>query len=366
MPMALLEALGCGLPAAATDVGEVRRVLLPGVNGAIAAARDAEAFALALVDVLTNAAAWRGAPALAAVAPFQPADVLAPAYERYRELGRDAVSLRRSAVTSAGAAPLDRVQRERRPVVGVPIDLLDRVGVSRQLVAWAKANESRYMCFVNVHSAVHATLDERHRLVLLRADLAAPDGAPIAWTLRMKGHRSQQRVDGPGMMWRLCADAADHGVRIGLYGSTPETLEALRAELIAAFPKLVISYAHSPPFRALTEVEDQQVCEAVAAASVGLLFVGLGCPKQEYWMAQHRGRIPAVMLGVGAAFEFHAGTVSRAPHWMRENGLEWLYRLASQPRRLWRRYLFSNSLFLAKLAGEAARSVADRLRPPGA
>jgi exopolysaccharide biosynthesis WecB/TagA/CpsF family protein len=361
MPMALLEALGCGLPAAVTDVGEVRRVLEPGVNGAIAAGRDPEAFALALAAVLEHAHAWRGAPALAAVAPFRPADVLAPAYERYREFGRDAVALRRGTGPLSGEA----VQRARRPVVGVPIDLLDRSGVSRQLVAWAKARESRYMCFVNVHSAVHATLDERHRLVLLRADLAAPDGAPIAWTLRVKGHRAQQRVDGPGMMWRLCADAEAEGVRIGLYGSTPETLEALRAELSSAFPKLAISYAHSPPFRELTEAEDQQVCDAVAAASVGLLFVGLGCPKQEYWMARHRGRIPAVMLGVGAAFEFHAGTVSRAPHWMREHGLEWLYRLASQPRRLWRRYLFSNSLFLAKLAREAARSVADRLRPPG-
>ena len=361
MPMALLEALGCGLPAAVTDVGEVRRVLHPGVNGAIAADRAAEAFAAALTDVLAHAHLWRGAPALAGVAPFRPADVLAPVYARYRELGRDAVALR----SGAAAASVEPPRRERRPVVGVPIDLLDRAGVSRQLVAWAQAHQSRYMCFVNVHSAVHATLDERHRLVLLRADLAAPDGAPIAWTLRMKGHRSQQRVDGPGMMWRLCADAAAVGVRVGLYGSTPETLDALRAELATAFPKLVISYAHSPPFRALTAAEDQQVCDAVAAAAVGLLFVGLGCPKQEYWMAQHRGRIPAVMLGVGAAFEFHAGTVSRAPHWMREHGLEWLHRLASQPRRLWRRYLFSNSLFLAKLAREAARSIADRLRPPG-
>jgi N-acetylglucosaminyldiphosphoundecaprenol N-acetyl-beta-D-mannosaminyltransferase len=194
--------------------------------------------------------------------------------------------------------------------------------------------------------------------------VAAPDGAPIAWTLRLKGNRTQERVDGPGMMLRLCAQAEVENLRIGLYGASNETLRALTGELRRAFPKLEIAYAHSPPFRELTAAEDAAVCSAITEAGVGLLFVGLGCPKQEYWMARHRSLIPAVMLGVGAAFEFHAGTVSRAPRWMRENGLEWLYRMASQPRRLWRRYLFSNSIFLAKSAREAADSVVDRLRPP--
>ncbi len=361
MPMALLEALGCGLPAAVTDVGEVRRVVQPGVNGAIAAGRDAQAYAATLASVLDGAATLRGAPACAAVEPFRPADVLAPAYARYRELGASAVRLRR--VTSVSALR-ERPGRMRHPVVGVPIDLLDRAGASAQLVTWAKARESRYTCFVNVHSAVQASLDERHRLVLLNADMTAPDGAPIAWTLRLKGKRAQRRVDGPGTMWLLCADAQTEGVGIGLYGSSPGTLQALTTELMRAFPALKIAYSHSPPFRELSVAEDQQVCDEIAASGAGLLFVGLGCPKQEYWMASHRGRIPAVMLGVGAAFEFHAGTVSRAPAWMREHGLEWLHRLASQPRRLWRRYLFSNSLFLAKLAREAAVSVAKRLRPP--
>lgn len=359
MPMALLEALGCGLPAAVTDVGEVRRVVQPGINGAIASARDAESFATALGEVLDDAVTRRGAPACAAVAAYRPADVLAPVYERYRDLGREPAALGVRLRTPAQ----ERGNRERRPVVGVPIDVLDRAGVSAQLVSWGRANESRYACFVNVHSAIQASLDERHRLVLLHADLATPDGAPIAWTLRLKNHRAQRRVDGPGTMWLVCGDAQTEGVGVGLYGSTPETLAALTDELQRAFPALKIAYVHSPPFRELSLAEDQQVCDDIAASGVGILFVGLGCPKQEHWMAQHRGRIPAVMLGVGAAFEFHAGTVSRAPAWMREGGLEWLHRLASQPRRLWRRYLFSNSLFLAKLAREAASSVAKRLRP---
>ena len=361
MPMALLEALGCGLPVAVTDVGEVRRVVTPGVNGAIATVRDATAFAAALDDVLARTAAYGGAPALAAVRAYQPADVLASAYDNYRALGRDMRMLRNAVLTARSA---DAPGRQRRFVVGVPIDLLDRHGVIDRLVGWARLAESRYMCFVNVHSAVLAGHDERHRLALLGADMAAPDGAPIAWTLRMKGQPSQRRVDGPGMMWHLCSAAQTGGVKVGLYGSSPGTLDALVEELRAAFPRIDISYTHSPPFRELTDDEDAAVCADIARAGVGLLFVGLGCPKQEFWMARHRGRIPAVMLGVGAAFEFHAGTVSRAPFWMREHGLEWLYRLSTQPQRLWRRYLFSNSEFVAKTASEAAKSVAKRLRGP--
>jgi exopolysaccharide biosynthesis WecB/TagA/CpsF family protein len=359
MPMALLEGMGSGLPAAVTDVGEVRRVVKTGVNGAVAQDRSDEGFAIALAEVLDHAQAWRGDPVLAAVAPFQPATVLAPAYDTYRDRASPFVA-RRLAAWAVHAT--DSPERRRHAVVGVPIDLLDRQGVSRQLVAWGKAHESRYMCFANVHSAILASHDERHRLALLGADMVAPDGAPIAWSLRVKGYRQQQRVDGPGMMWALCDAARETAAKVGLYGSTDATLQALQAELKQAFPGLQVVYAYSPPFRELSEQEDQAVCDAIRDAGVELLFVGLGCPKQEDWMARHRGRVPAVMLGVGAAFEFHAGTVSRAPRWMREHGLEWLYRLGSQPGRLWRRYLFTNSVFLARSAQEAARSATNRPR----
>jgi exopolysaccharide biosynthesis WecB/TagA/CpsF family protein len=358
MPMALLEALGCGLPAAVTDVGEVRRVLQHGVNGTIATARDEVAFAWALSRVLDNAGSWRGSPARAAVETYQPEKVLAVAYENYRRLGaahariRNAAETARSANSSRGANGL---------VVGLPVDVLERASASARITAWAKKNESRTVCFVNVHSAVHASLHESHRLTLLGADIVAPDGAPIAWTLRHKGYPDQQRVDGPGTMWRLCADAMAAGVKIGLYGSTPKTLQALVKQLKVSFPQLEVGYVHSPPFRTLTEDEDRMVCSEIAASGIGLLFVGLGCPKQELWMARHRGLVPAVMLGVGAAFEFHAGTASRAPEWLREHGLEWMHRLLTQPRRLWRRYLFSNTVFLGLSAVEALCSLAERL-----
>lgn len=365
MPMALLEALGSGLPAAVTDVGEVRRVVRDGTNGRIAAQRDAESFAVALDDVIANAASWSGAAARA-VEDFHPARVLAPVYENYRRLGAPMARLRQpgASVASAAATAIEpAVPRMRHPVVGVPVDAISRAALDARLLEWAQRRQSRTVCFVNVHSVMEATADERHRMVLAGADVAAPDGAPIAWTLRAKGVRHQARVDGPGSMWRLCEQAAATGVPVGLYGASPATLEALRRNLREAFPSLQLAYAHSPPYRELTPAEDETVCRDIARAGVGLLFVSLGCPKQEYWMATHRGRIPAVMLGVGAAFEFHAGVASRAPAWMGDAGLEWLHRLATHPGRLWRRYAVTNSRFLLKSAQEALRSVGNRFRP---
>ncbi len=360
MPMAVLEALGSGLPVVATDVGEVRRVVHDGVNGRLLGSRHADDVAAALSDALVHRQAWGGAAAVGAIAAYQPAEVLAPVYDNYRELGEAVARVRRA--RQSRQALTVAAGETRSKVVGVPVDAPTRVAVVDRLLGWAAARESRVVCFVNVHSVVQATLDQRHRMVLEGADLAAPDGAPVAWTLRAKGHADQARIDGPGTMWRLCEAAAARGVRVGLYGSSRSTLGLLSASLRQAFPGLALTYVHAPPFRELTPAEDQAVCDDVARAGVGLLFVSLGCPKQEYWMAAHRGRIPAVMLGVGAAFEFHAGVVARAPAWMRRHGLEWLHRLVRQPGRLWKRYAYTNSVFLAKSAGEAARALAGRLR----
>jgi N-acetylglucosaminyldiphosphoundecaprenol N-acetyl-beta-D-mannosaminyltransferase len=178
------------------------------------------------------------------------------------------------------------------------------------------------------------------------ADLAAPDGAPVAWMLRRLGAPGQPRVSGPELMLDYMAHAAASGERVFLLGSTPQTLALLQERLRARWPALHIAGAVSPPFRALTADEDSVLVEQIAASGAGTVWVSLGCPKQERWMAVHRGRVPAVMLGVGAAFDFHAGTLARAPLWMRRVGLEWLHRLASEPGRLWRRYLVTNTLFL--------------------
>lgn len=357
MPMALLEALGSGLPVVTTAVGEVARVVQPGVNGLITRNHEPEVFAAALLRGVESAAAWRGAPAVHAIRDYQPAVVLAQAYDSYRALGARARQLQQAAQTQAA---MPQALRPRRPVLGVPVDALPRKTARARLLAWGQARESRYAAFCNVHSVVTAQSDARHRLALAGADMALPDGAPVAWTVRAKGRPHQERVDGPGTMWKLCGEAEAAGVKIGLYGSTPATLEALASRLQQRYPKLDIAYLWSPPFRALTQAEDDAVCEAIRRAGVGLLFVGLGCPKQELWMAEHRGRIPAVMLGVGAAFDFHAGMAPRAPRWMRQAGLEWLHRLAGNPRRLAGRYLVTNTMFIAKSAGEAVQAAFGR------
>jgi N-acetylglucosaminyldiphosphoundecaprenol N-acetyl-beta-D-mannosaminyltransferase len=248
-------------------------------------------------------------------------------------------------------------------VIGVPIDALGWDAARQRLMGWARQRSSRYVCICNVHSVVTARQDPSYLRVVQEADMATPDGAPVAWSLRRAGFVGQPRVNGPDLMWKLCTDAEREGLSVGFHGSTPQTLDLLRGVLSTAFPRLRIAYCVSPPFRQLSEAEDTAVCDQINASGVGLLFVGLGCPKQEQWMAAHRGRVSAVMLGVGAAFDYHAGTISRAPDWMRSVGLEWFHRLCSEPRRLWRRYLVTNSLFIWHTAVQALRGGSSAVKP---
>jgi len=230
-------------------------------------------------------------------------------------------------------------------VLGVQIDALSWLDAVDRLLSWARARESRYVTICNVHVVVSASRDAAYRDVINGSDMATPDGAPVAWMLRRQGFSDQPRISGPDLMWTLCESAASESLPIYCYGSTEATLGLLDARLREAFPALRITL-ESPPFRALTVEEDAAAVDRINASGAGIVFVGLGCPKQERWMVEHRGRINAVMIGVGAAFDFHAGTVQRAPAWMRDNGLEWLHRLASEPRRLWKRYLVTNTLFI--------------------
>ena len=238
---------------------------------------------------------------------------------------------------------------EVRPAVrvfGVSVDAVDFDAALARVMAWGHARASRYVVLANVRVVVTASREADFGRMLAEADMATPDGAPVAWMMRKLGRVGQQRVCGPDLMWALLGRCAQEGLGVYFYGSTPETLAALSARAGVAFPGLKVVGAESPPFRPLTELEDAEAVARINASGAGLVFVGLGCPKQERWMLQHRGRVNAVMLGVGAAFDFHAGTVSRAPLWMREHGLEWLHRLGSEPRRLWRRYLVTNTLFV--------------------
>ncbi|AJG24180.1 WecB/TagA/CpsF family glycosyltransferase [Cupriavidus basilensis] len=217
---------------------------------------------------------------------------------------------------------------------------------------WGASRESRYVCICNVHSVVSARSNRDFERVIQEADMTTPDGAPVAWMLRRLGFRDQQRINGPDLMLRYCEHAASTGESVFLYGGRPETLSLLQRRLKQDFPSLQIAGSYSPPFRALTEKEDQDVVDQINASGANTVWVSLGCPKQEQWMADHRGRIQAVMVGVGAAFDYHAGTLSRAPGWMQRNGLEWFHRLCSEPSRLWKRYLLTNTLFIGLAAAQ--------------
>ncbi|WP_295750815.1 WecB/TagA/CpsF family glycosyltransferase [Undibacterium sp.] len=247
--------------------------------------------------------------------------------------------------------------RLRASVLSAKIDTLSWETALQRLYLWASQKESRYVCICNAHSVVTAGQDTAFAEVVAQADMATPDGAPVAWMIRKQGFKAQQRINGPDLMWRYCALAATREESIYLYGATPETLLILQQRLLTAFPGLKIAGAYSPPFRALTDQEDADVVARINASGAGTVWVSLGCPKQELWMAAHRGRINAVMIGVGAAFDYHAGTIVRAPLWMQNSGLEWLHRLVSEPKRLWRRYLVTNSLFIAGAARQLTRQL---------
>lgn len=236
--------------------------------------------------------------------------------------------------------------REIAFVLGAPIDVITWDVALSQLSTWAMHHESRYVCICNVHSVVTSSKDEEFCRVVDEADMSTPDGAPVAWMLRRLGYVEQQRINGPDLMWRYCERAQIRNESLFFYGSTVGTLEKLKVKLLDAFPHLKIAGTISPPFRTLTAEEDDVVVEQINSSGAGVVWVSLGCPKQELWMATHRGRINAVMIGVGAAFDYHAGTIKRAPLWVQGCGLEWFYRLVSEPRRLWKRYLVTNSLFI--------------------
>ena len=212
----------------------------------------------------------------------------------------------------------------------------------------ANANAlSHYICVTSVHGVILAKDDASFAEILNSADIATPDGMPVVWALRSFGSVGQQRVYGPTLMLHLCRSAAEHGHRIYLYGGRPEVLPLLEERLLRHFPTLRIVGRYSPPFRALTGEEDQQVQEAIRHSAADLVFVGISTPKQERWMFEHRRAFPGVtLIGVGAAFDFHAGCTPQAPQWMQRLGLEWFFRFKTEPRRLWRRYLLLTPRFL--------------------
>jgi N-acetylglucosaminyldiphosphoundecaprenol N-acetyl-beta-D-mannosaminyltransferase len=235
--------------------------------------------------------------------------------------------------------------RNAKMILGSWIDATSYDDACDRIQDWAQTQTHCYLIAANVHVVMTAQADPSFQQVVNGAALVTPDGMPLVWGLRILGAKKQPRVYGPDLMLAWCDRAAQTSLPIYLYGGTEAMLQKLRHQLQQQFPQLVIAGSHAPPFRPLTAPEEEQDVQRIKTSGAAVVFVGLGCPKQEFWMARQQ-QIPAVLIGVGAAFSFHSGEISQAPRWLMRLGLEWLYRLWREPRRLWRRYLLNNPLFL--------------------
>lgn|GEM_PF-366799 len=414
-PTVFPEAMSFGLPIVTTYTRGAADLLEEGAQALFVPARDPAVLADRLLDLLGDdrLRAKMGEAERRRVLDFAPAAVVpryldimqsvvaeaAAAARKRRDEGDTAVRgvarLPERAATDDRLAPVDggALSETSAPtrggpgtvrVVDVDVALADVETAARWVLRASAADEAgrstagaegapagsrtvptscgRSVCAANVHVVMEAHDDPSFRTAVEGADLTVADGRPVVWAGRMLGVREMRQVRGQDLMLAVCGAAAGEGVPIGLYGSDEETLERLSEELSRMLPGLEVAYVHAPPFRATTEEEDAAEVEAIGASGARILFVGLGCPKQERWMAAHRERLDLVMLGVGAAFDMIAGTVPVAPRWAQRMGLEWTHRLLHEPRRLWRRYARHNGRFVALVL---AQRVAGLLRGHG-
>lgn len=250
----------------------------------------------------------------------------------------------------------------RENVLGVEVSAVNMETAVHTIGRWIDQRERHYVCVTGVHGVMESLRSPELQRIHNEAGMVAPDGMPLAWLLRLGGHAGTDRVCGPELMPRLFQESQVRGDRHYLYGATAETLERLRQRLALIAPRARVVGSHAPPFRPLTPDEDADVVAEINACRPDVVWVGLSTPKQERWMAAHRAALEApVLIGVGAAFDIHAGVIDRAPRFLRRTGFEWTYRLCKEPRRLWRRYLANNPRFVALLLLQKARL---RAAPP--
>ena len=411
-PLTILEAFACGLPVIASDLGSVPELVTDRRNGRLFRAGDAddlgrqvrwafegpdqlgemraaarrefetrytaEANYKALLEIyglaIENYARARSArrvrvlkkgtdhsvPARKSLAPCPaiPVDrAVCPLFQHPHSACR--------VPTPADAAPPTGSTRQimtnpraakSRQVLGVRVDATTYLDATRQILDWAHSAQSRYVCCASVNNIMEAHDSHEFLGVMNSAHLVTSDGMPLVWLLRLLGVRSAGRVYGPDLTRHVLRAAEVEDVPVAFFGGSETVLAALLRRVTEDHPSLRIVYAESPPYRAPTVAEDARTIDAIADSGARILFIGLSTPKQDRWMHAHRGRIPAVMLGVGAAFDFLAGAKSQAPRWMQSSGLEWLFRLATEPRRLWRRYLRHNPRFAVLAVAQLLRA----------
>ena len=242
---------------------------------------------------------------------------------------------------------------KRVNVLGVGISVLNLRTALAAVVDAVRTRRKGYICVTGVHGVMEAQDDAGFKRILNGAFLCTPDGMPMVWAGKLDGHSGMSRVYGPDLMLAVCAWSESSGCRHFFYGGAEGVAALLAQKLKEKFPKLQIAGIYTPPFRQLNPDEEKQLQEQVRAAQPDILWVGLSTPKQEKFMAEYLPKLDAtLMVGVGAAFDFHSGRVKQAPRWMQRCGLEWFYRLCSEPRRLGKRYLRNNPLFVLKFLGQ--------------
>jgi N-acetylglucosaminyldiphosphoundecaprenol N-acetyl-beta-D-mannosaminyltransferase len=235
-------------------------------------------------------------------------------------------------------------------VLGVGVSAINLHSALAQVSRALEKKEKGYVCVTGVHGVSEAQSDAEFRRILNSAFLCTPDGMPLVWVGRWQGARDMDRVYGPDLMLMIMEESERMGWRHFFYGGANGTALALKEKLVARFPKLLITGTYEPPFRSLNAQEQEQLQASVRQARADMMWIGLSTPKQERFMAEYLEKLDVtLMFGVGAAFDFHAGRLAQAPRWMQRSGLEWFYRLWREPRRLWKRYLKNNPLFVGRM-----------------
>ncbi|GAB5401914.1 MAG: WecB/TagA/CpsF family glycosyltransferase [Aureliella sp.] len=248
------------------------------------------------------------------------------------------------------------IDHGKKNLLGIGIDAVDYEAAVARIISAAERRKAYGVSALAVHGVMTGVLDREHCYRLNQLELVVPDGQPVRWGLNLL-HKTQlpDRVYGPTLTLKVCEAAAQHGVKIFLFGSSEETLEKLSNNLLHQFPGIQIAGMQPSAFRTLTQQERDALVDTIRQSGAEITLVGLGCPRQEIWAFENRDRLSMPVMAVGAAFAFHAGQLSQAPPWMQDRGLEWLYRLVAEPGRLWKRYLFLNPLYLLLLALQWSR-----------
>ena len=252
-----------------------------------------------------------------------------------------------SVTASVGLNRSSMIDKGKKNVLGILVNAVNYEAAVSKIIAAASAGKPMSVSALAVHGVMTGVLDSTHRYRLNHLDLVLPDGQPVRWALNLLyDTKLPDRVSGPDTMLQICERAAEEGLSIYLYGSKPDVLEDLSRNLCQRFPKLIIAGTQPSKFRQVTAKEKQEIAQQIRNSGAAITFVGLGCPRQEVWAYEYRDDLSMPLIAVGAAYDFHAGNLAKAPEFLSKIGLEWLFRLIKEPKRLWKRYVFLNPLYM--------------------